>query len=219
MNTIVPDNSGAAPQVRSLGSNLIGLAAVSLMTSLLTVGLFWMLGFSTDADKLQPPPIPLHASAAANGDNMGVATGPIGEDAEGIFFLDYNTGDLQCLVYYPRVGAFGAHYYTNVAAALGGAAGGRKGKYLMVTGSAVVRATAATNTRPGASLVYVTDVSTGRFAAYSVPWDRTAETAGKPQSGPLIFSGGGQIRNYQLPTNINKAPAAIVDPKQQPKQK
>ncbi len=32
---------------------------------------------------------------------MAIATGPIDDDSEGVFFLDYLTGDLQCWFYYP----------------------------------------------------------------------------------------------------------------------
>lgn len=165
---------------------------------------FW-LGTSRTANPLPQ----LQASSAASSDSMAVATGPISEDAEGIFFLDFNTGDLQCLVYYPRVGSFGARYFGNVLPQLGG--GGRNSQYLMVTGQAVTRGSSG-NTRPAASLVYVTDVTNGTFAAYAVPWDRTAESSNRAQTGQLIPVGGGPIRNYQLQDPRANQPAAIVDP-------
>lgn len=152
---------------------------------------------------------PIAAAAAAASDTMAVATGPISKDAEGIFFLDFITGDLQCLVYYPRAGGFGARYFGNVLPHLGG--GGRNSKYLMVTGQALVTGSTG-GARPGASLVYVTDSTTGMFAAYAVPWDQTAESSGRMQSGPLVYVGGGPIRNYQLRDPAQNQPAAIVDP-------
>ncbi len=156
------------------------------------------------------PSIPqLQAASAASSDIMAVATGPIGKDAEGIFFLDFITGDLQCLVYYPRAGGFGAHYYGNVLPHLGG--GGKNSKYLMVTGQAIVTGSTG-GARPGASLVYVTDTTTGLFAAYAVPWNQTAETSGNVQSGGLVYAGGGPIRNYQLRDPAKNQPAGIVDP-------
>lgn len=153
----------------------------------------------------------LMAASAASSDSMAVATGPISNDAEGIFFLDFITGDLQCLVYYPRSGAFGARYFGNVLPQLGAA--GKNSKYLLVTGQAVTTATSG-GPRPGASLVYVTDVNTGMFAAYAVPWDRSAESSNRMQSGPLVYVGGGPIRNYQLRDVKQNQPAAIVDPNQ-----
>ncbi len=153
---------------------------------------------------------PLLAAAAVSGDTMAVATGPIGKDSEGIFFLDFITGDLQCLVYYPRLGGFGAHYVANVMPQLGGV-GGQNSKYLMVTGQAIISGSTG-GARPGASLVYVTDTTTGMFAAYAVPWNPTAETSGQMQAGALVFAGGGAIRNYQLSDPNKNKPAAVVDP-------
>ncbi|QDV21931.1 hypothetical protein [Aureliella helgolandensis] len=154
---------------------------------------------------------PLLASASSSSDTMAMATGAVSEDAEGVFFLDFITGDLQCLVYYPRSGTFGAHFATNVTGNLGG--GGKNSKYMMVTGQAVTKATSG-GARPGASLVYVTDSTNGTFAAYAIPWNRTAESSNRPQTGALVYVGGGPIRNYQLNAAGQNQPAAIVDPNQ-----
>lgn len=168
------------------------------------------LGFWLGQTRSPASPLPqLMAAAAASSDTMAVATGPVGRDAEGIFFLDFITGDLQCLVYYPRAGGFGAHYFGNVLPHLGG--GGKNSKYLMVTGQALVSSSTG-GARPGASLVYVTDTTTGLFAAYAVPWDQTAEASGRAQSGGLLYAGGGPIRNYQLRDPGKNQPAAVVDP-------
>ncbi len=66
-------------------------------------------------------------------------------------------------------------------------------EYLLVTGAAVTTG-ASSNTRPAACLAYVMDVHEGIFAAYGVPWNRSVENSGSPQSGALIPVGGGQIR-------------------------
>lgn len=182
------------------------LAGGAGATIALTVGFF--LGQSNVADKAWQLPIPIDASSSDSSDSMAIATGPISDDAEGIFFLDFNTGDLQCMVYYPRVGRFGAHYYTNVRAQLG--SGGKNSKYLMVAGAIANRATAG-GARPGSSLVYVTDVTSGMFAAYAIPWDRNAESTGRAQAGPLVFVQGGPIRNYQLAPPVAEPPK-VVDP-------
>lgn len=156
---------------------------------------------------------PLLAASAASTDTMAVATGPISEDAEGIFFLDFITGDLQCLVYYPRYRGFGAYFATNVLQRLGG--GGKNSQYILVTGGAVTRTNTA-GARPGSSLVYVTDATSGMFAAYEVPWNRTAESSGRQQSGSLLYVGGGPVRNFQLNDPVQNAPAAVVDPNKNP---
>ncbi len=170
----------------------------------LLVGMWIGKGQSNDSS-----PIPLAASSADSSDNCAMATGPISDDAEGVFFIDFKTGDLQCLVYYPRTGRFGARYYTNVRAQLGNA--GKNSKYVMVTGAIASRATSG-GARPGHCLVYVTDVTTGLFAAYAVPWDRNAEATGRPQGAPLVFVQGGPIRDYQLPEPAAEPPK-VVDPK------
>lgn len=171
-------------------------AAVSAFGLCLTAAIgagFW-LGTTRAPQNTFPLP-QLKAATAATSSTMAVATGQISDLAEGIFFLDFITGDLQCLVYYPRTGVFGARYYTNVLQQLPG--GGRNSQFLLVTGGAVTVSTTG-GPRPGNSLVYVTDATSGMFAAYAVPWDRTAEAGGRLQSGPLVFVGGGPIRNFQL---------------------
>ena len=185
-------------------SVLVGI--ISLCNGLaLVAGFYW---FRPDNQENGLPE--LLAASASSSDTMAVATGPISQDAEGVFFLDFNTGDLQCLVYYPRYGAFGAHYYANVLPQLGG--GGKNSKYIMVTGEAIP-SQLSSNTAPGASLVYITDVTTGLFAAYAVPWNRTAESSGRMQSGPLVYVGGGPIRNYQLRDPRKNKPAKNIEPK------
>jgi hypothetical protein len=144
-------------------------------------------------------------SSAAMGSNMAVATGQVSDEAEGVFFLDFLTGDLQCLVYYPRIGTFGARYYTNVQGQLPGS--GKNAQYLMVTGNAI-STRSSSNLRPANCLVYITDVHSGMFAAYAVPWSKTAESSSQAQGGPLVFVGGGPIRNFQVPDAPKKGNAA-----------
>jgi hypothetical protein len=189
-----------------LVQNLIVGAAFSGMGLLGLVAGFWM---GSRSDSPAQALIPLSAATADSTDSMAVATGLIGDDMEGVFFIDFNTGDLQCLAFYPRSGAFGAQFYTNVRAQLGGV--GKNSKYLIATGFASQRAATA-GARPASSLVYVTDINTGMFAAYAVPWDRNAEATGRAQVGPLVYVGGGPIRNYQLGNPQNAQPPAVVDP-------
>ncbi|MFN3189661.1 MAG: hypothetical protein ACE361_03975 [Aureliella sp.] len=192
---------------RNRSSKHFGTIIVTCFLTCSAVGAGFWLG-QNDRQELSP----ILAATASASDTMAVATGPVTDDAEGIFFLDFLTGDLQCLVYYPRTGTFGARFVANITPQFGG--GGKNSQYIMVTGAAVTNITAG-GARPGASLVYVTDAAKGIFAAYAVPWDRTAESAGRPQSGRLVYAGGGPIRNFQ----VNQAPAkppGIVDPNQRP---
>lgn len=166
---------------------------------------YWMGSNRSSSNPLPP----ILAASAATSDTLAVATGPISNDAEGVFFLDFITGDLQCLVYYPRAGTFGARYFTNVKPHLG--VGGKNTQFLMVTGQAVVKSSSGA-VRPGASLVYVTNANTGIFAAYAVPWNPSDESSGRVQSGPMIYAGGGPIRNFNVNAASQDKPAAIVDP-------
>lgn len=206
VNPVSTSNSGHTSSWR-----VFAWASAACLCSCIALATGFWLG-ARQPTSAQPVELPtLQAASAAATDTMAVATGPVSKDAEGIFFLDFITGDLQCLVYYPRAGAFGAHYYGNVLRHLGG--GGKNTKYLMVTGQAITTATSG-GARPGASLVYVTDVNGGRFAAFAVPWDRTSESSNRMQSGGLVYVGGGPIRNYQLRDPAQNQPAAIVDPNQ-----
>lgn len=194
------------------------LSAFGLCLTAAVGGGFWLGSNRQSANSAFTLPL-LHAATAATSSTMAVATGQISDNAEGIFFLDFITGDLQCLVYYPQMGTFGARYYTNVLQQLPG--GGRNSQFLLVTGGAITIGSTG-GPRPGASLVYVTDATSGMFAAYAVPWDRTAESGHRMQSGPLVYAGGGPIRNFQLrdiaaaaaanqPAAVN-APAAVNPP-------
>ncbi len=193
---------------------IAGNAAAFLVIAAIACG-YW-LGLQDRSDKNIEV---LQAATSATGTNMAVATGAVSDDAEGIFFLDFLTGDLQCLVYYPRTGAFGARFYTNVLTQLPGA--GKNSQYLLVTGVASTGRAGVGGAKPGNSLVYVTDTISGNFAAYSIPWDRTAEGSARPQSGPLLFVGGGPVRNYQIrsnsaPAQISLPPQGVLDAKKTP---
>jgi hypothetical protein len=206
-----PDNDGSRPEnlanatrKPSFQRTLLLVAATSIASCVILGVGFW-LGNRGGQPSALPP---IMASTAASADTMAVATGRISEDTSGIFFLDFITGDLQCLVYYPRSRGFGARYVGNVLPHLGG---GGNSKYLLVTGESYT-SVASGNTRPGASLVYVTDVTTGMFAAFAGPWNRTAESAGRAQSGLLEYVGGGPIRGFQMQNQGQNQPAAVVDP-------
>jgi hypothetical protein len=132
----------------------------------------------------------LHATSTHGGTNAAVATGRISDDVEGLFILDYTTGNLQCWVYYTRTNRFGAKFEANVGQQLPAT---KNSEYLLVIGeSSVVPITG--NTRPSPAICYVVDTKSGMFAGYVVPWNRTMETGGQPQSGPLVCIGYDQFR-------------------------
>lgn len=125
----------------------------------------------------------INAGTAAASDKFSIATGPISSEAEGLFVLDHNSGLLQCQVMYPRVAQFRASFAVNVGETLG--AGGKGGKYMMVTGG--IDFPRASN-RPAANgVVYVMDTATGNFACYGIPFDQTSVPNNRPQQGSLIL--------------------------------
>ena len=137
------------------------------------------------------PPEFLSASATHGGTNMAACTAMVGDDAEGFFTLDYLTGDLRGWVYYPKLLTFGGMFYTNVQPMLGQS---KNPEYLLVTGETASKQFGG-NVRAARSLIYVVDMRSGYFAAYTVPWNVSLEnSSGSPQGGQFILVSGGQVR-------------------------
>jgi hypothetical protein len=167
----------------------------------LAVGLGMMIGTLVtvghqQAGSLRPPDTLLHAVASHSGDTFAMATGPVDSDVEGLFTLDYLTGDLQCWVLYPRAGTFGGHFRHNVISDLG-VERGKNPNYVIVTGQADFQrgGTAAT---PALSAVYVADANTGNFAAYGLMWNRTLARSNTPQRGAFVLLGTGKARDLEI---------------------
>lgn len=169
----------------------MALGAVGLLVGF---GFFLGAGLSPHLTGLSwpLPATPLYATAAVNGDSMAVATGLIDEDVEGLFALDFLTGELSCTVLSPRTGKFNAVFRTNIARDLP-VNRQKSPQYLLVTGmTSFTRGVALA--RPGLSVVYVVDANTGNFAAYGVPWRRDFSKSGRPQAGTLTLLDMGSAR-------------------------
>ena len=132
----------------------------------------------------------LWADAASSNDAFAVATGPIDQDVEGFYTLDYLTGDLQCAVLNYRTGKFRGLFRTNVIKDLGA---GQNPKYLMVTGR-ISLPRGASPARVAESAVYVLDSNTGNFVVYTLPWRREMASVGAPQAGQLVVLDYGRAR-------------------------
>lgn len=121
----------------------------------------------------------LRADTAATGSTIAMATGPIDDDIEGLFVLDFKTGDLYCWVLGPNGGWMG-EFKTNVVAEFGGIEKGKSPEYVMTTG--MVRPGGNTGQgRPANTVCYVADANSGKVAAFSFMWDRSKATTGTPQ--------------------------------------
>jgi hypothetical protein len=124
----------------------------------------------------------LKAAATHGGETFAMATGSIDEDVEGLFTLDYLTGDLQCFVINPRNGGVGGWFQTNVANIF--SEKGKKPSYLLATGTINV-AGGYGGGRPANSLCYVADANSGEIAAFTFPWVKAATSAGVAQASPM----------------------------------
>lgn len=168
---------------------------------LLTVGL--ICGAAVGAavySKLSPqrvelPATLLNATATHGSNTMALATGPVADGVEGLFILDFITGELTCSVLNPRTGLMAAGFSANVVADLG-VQQGKQPNYVMVTGQADFRVQGG-NIRPAQSVVYVADTNTGRWVAYWLPWNRQAATWNFAQAFPMMKLGQGMARNIQ----------------------
>jgi hypothetical protein len=127
----------------------------------------------------------LKAMASHGADTFAIATGRVDDEVEGLFTLDYLTGDLQCYVVNPRNGQLGGWFKANVANDLS-VERGKKPHYLIATGEIQI-AGAYGNQRPAATLCYVADANTGEVACYTFPWTKTATAVGVVQAQPMTL--------------------------------
>lgn len=141
-------------------------------------------------------PSTLQASTASQAEAFAMATGAIDSDVEGCFMLDFLTGELQCVVLNFRTGRFGGFFRTNVIQDLGSDPA-KKPKYVMVAG-AINFPRGAAAARPGHSVVYVLDTTTGNFAAYGLPWRRELAATGQGQMAGLVLLDVGRARTAAL---------------------
>jgi hypothetical protein len=140
----------------------------------------------------------LKAMASHGGDNFAIATGAVDDEVEGLYTLDFLTGDLQCFVPNPRNGSVGGWFKANIAGDFS-VERGKKPNYLIATGGFNFSASSG-NSRPAACLVYVADSNTGDVACYTFPWTKAATAAGVAQMTPMTLAGKWKSRT----TNIRK---------------
>jgi hypothetical protein len=124
------------------------------------------------------PQAPLHAVSTDRAQTFAMATGPVDDEFEAVYFLDFLTGDLNAVVLGRQGNAFTAFYfYKNIVNDLG-VDPSKNPRYMMVTGMANLRL-AGTRVRPSAAAVYVAEIGTGKVAAYAIPWSKNAHAAGQ----------------------------------------
>ena len=135
---------------------------------------------------LRAAPRTVFASAAAVEESFAVCTTPVGDGMEGLFMLDFETGDVSGGVLNQNTSKFTVGYRYNVLKDLGFKAGKVKNpKFLLVPGQ--VNFMGPTANKLAQSVLYVTDVSTGVTAAYGVPWSTSAATGAGAGVNPLLL--------------------------------
>ena len=122
------------------------------------------------------PQTPLHATATDRVDTLAIATGPVDEDVEAIYFMDFLTGDLQSLVMGKNAGQFCGFFTINVAEHLG-IDPGKNPRYLMVTGNVNLRR-GGSRMQPSQAVVYVAEATSGKVGAYAIPWNPSMAATG-----------------------------------------
>ena len=175
---------------------LAGLAMGLLFGLGTTAGVMWASKSNPAVPAGWPQGLPLNASTACTSDSLAIATGQVDEGVEGIFTLDFISGDLQCFVLNPRTGKFVGWFKTNVTKELS-VDKGKKPQYLLTTGSwSPVGATSIQ--RPAGCVAYVADANTRLFAAYCFPWVKGAASTGITQSTPMVTLDGQKARVITL---------------------
>jgi hypothetical protein len=163
---------------------LVG-SGLSLLGVGLMVGMFATLATTHDAASVALSELPLFASATDTGSSMSMATGPIDDEMEGVFFLDFLTGELACMVLASRKpNMVNGLFKTNVIRDLGVEVD-KKPNYLMTTGAANFIGQTGQQ-QPGRCVVYVLDQNTGNFAGYGFTWNKTFASSLRQQSAPFI---------------------------------
>jgi hypothetical protein len=139
------------------------------------------------------PNVPMHAVATDRSDGFAVATGYCDDSVEAVYFLDFLTGELTAAVVSKQTGRFNAFYTHNVAADLG-VSPSRPPRFVLTTGTADLRRTGGKITALSKSLVYVSELYSGKVAAYAIPWSSSAWNAGQTLRGEFTLLDVGRFR-------------------------
>ncbi len=153
------------------------------------------LGFGWGASRFWPH-TPLHAVATHSNETCAIATGPLDNFVEAVYFLDYLSGDLRAAALNFRTGRFGSVYERNVMGDLD-AGGTRNPQFSMVTGIADLQRSQRA-IKPSRAVVYVLEARSGWLGAYSAPWVPGTQTAGRPIAGQIEILDRIRFRNLAI---------------------
>jgi hypothetical protein len=123
------------------------------------------------------PQTSLHATATDRVDSFAIATGPVDDEVEAIYFLDFLSGDLRAMVLGKQVGGFCGLFSINAGQHLG-VDPGKNPRYLMATGLVNLRH-GGSRMQPSRAVVYVAEVTSGKVGAYAIPWNASMSAPGQ----------------------------------------
>ena len=112
------------------------------------------------------PHRPLTAATSDRNDKFGMCTVYVSEGLEAVFVLDFLTGRLTGACLGKQGNGFVQFFAADVGADL--QVKGAKPAYAMVPGLAQIRA--APGTQPAASVIYVSEMTTGKVGCYAIPF-------------------------------------------------
>ena len=67
-------------------------------------------------------------------------------------------------------------------------------KFMMVTGMAALRRSGGSPCNPSSAVCYVAEVTSGKVAAYAIPWSPPMYAASQVQNGSLVLVAATQFR-------------------------
>ncbi len=172
---------------RLLQPNLLWMAA-GITIGAAVVGVFFggmVVGRSASSNSWPFGPSLAHAVATDRYENFAIATGFLNNDLEAVYFLDFLTGDLKAAALSLQTGKFNSFYEYNVLRDLEVDAT-KNPRYLMVTGGVNLRRQGG-QLEPSGSVVYVAELTSGKVAAYTTPFNRTTINSGKRYDGQLLL--------------------------------
>lgn len=139
------------------------------------------------------PPMPLHGSTAATVEGFSICTAELEPGYEGIYYLDYQTGDLSAAFIHPRTYKFTNLYKYNI---LKDFADAKTPKFMMISGSSPMIYTQ--NLRPSNGIVYVVEVTSGIVCAYAAPYLTNRESNPAATNGELKLVDKGKFRSQAI---------------------
>jgi len=124
----------------------LGLSAGLLVGAGMLVGCLVTMQWKSEAPQVQM----MQASGGAAGEYFAMAVGRIDEQTEGVYFLDYLTGQLECRVLNARTGRLGGVFKHNVIADLG-VDKAKKASYVLIGADVSFRGGRGSGSRPAGS--------------------------------------------------------------------